>query len=67
MRRRNWRLVLGGMVLIVMALVFYIFMLLNASSSTDPVGLMKFVGSISGAAFGISLVLILLGLIGKET
>jgi hypothetical protein len=61
MRRRNWRLVLGGMVLIVMALVFYIFMLLNASSSTDPVG------PISGAAFGISLVLILLGLIGKET
>ena len=66
MRRRNWRVVLAGFVLILFAAGFYFFMLSVASSSTDPAALMQTVGSVSGAAIGISLVMILLGLIGKK-
>ena len=66
MRRRNWRFVLTGSVLILLALGFYFFMLSIASASTDPAALMQTVGTVSGAAVGISLVLILLGLVGKK-
>jgi hypothetical protein len=41
-------------------------MLSIASTSTDPAALMQTVGTVSGSAVGISLVLILLGLIGKK-
>jgi hypothetical protein len=57
---------IAGFVLIVMALGFYVFMLSMASASTDPVALMQTVGGVSGAAVGISLVMILIGLIGKK-
>ena len=66
MRRRNWRFVITGFVLILLALGFFFFMLSVASTSTDPAALMQTVGTVSGAAVGISLVLILLGLIGKK-
>lgn len=66
MRRRNWRFVITGFVLILLALGFFFFMLSIASTSTDPAALMQTVGTVSGAAVGISLVLILLGLIGKK-
>lgn len=66
MRRRNWRLVLTGIVLIILALVFYFLMLNSASSSADPAALMEIVGGIAGAAFGVSILFILIGLIGKK-
>ena len=66
MRRRNWRLMLAGILLIVLALGFYFFMQSIAPGSNDPAALMQTVGSVSGAAAGLSLVLILLGLIGKR-
>ena len=66
MRRRNWRLVLAGVVLVIMALVFYFLMLFSASNSSDPAALMQFVGSIAGAAFGVSVLLIIIGLIEKK-
>jgi hypothetical protein len=66
MRRRNWRFVITGFVLILLALGFFFFMLSIASTSTDPAALMQTVGTVSGAAVGISVVLILLGLIGKK-
>ena len=66
MRRRNWRFVITGFVLILLALGFFFFMLSIAGTSTDPAALMQTVGTVSGAAVGISLVLILLGLIGKK-
>ena len=66
MRRRNWRFVITGFVLILLALGFFFFMLSVASTSTDPAALMQTVGTVSGVAVGISLVLILLGLIGKK-
>lgn len=66
MRRKNWRIVIAGLVLIVFALVFFFFMLSVASKSNDPVALMRTVGTVSGAIGGISLVMIVIGLIGKK-
>ncbi len=66
MRRRNWRMIIVGFVLIVLALGFYFFMLSIASTSTDPMALMQTVGTVAGAAVGISLVMIIIGLIGKK-
>lgn len=66
MRRKNWRLVIAGLVLAVFALVFFLFMLSIASKSNDPAALMRTVGTVAGVAGGISLVMILLGLLGKR-
>ena len=66
MRRRNWRVVGTGIFLIVLALGFFFFMSTVASQSTDSVEFMRTVGSVSGTAVGISVVMILFGLIGKR-
>jgi hypothetical protein len=66
MRRKNWRIVIVGFVLIVIAIAFYFFMLSIASKSTDPVALMQTVGQVAGAVGGLSLVMIIIGLIGKK-
>jgi hypothetical protein len=66
MRQKNWRIVIVGFVLIVLALGFYFFMLSIASTSTDAVALMQTVGTVSGAAVGISIAMIIIGLIGKK-
>ena len=66
MRRRNWRVVITGLILIVLAAGFFFFMSSIASSSTDPTALMQTVGTVSGILIGISAVLIILGLIGKK-
>ena len=66
MRRKNWRVVIAGVFLIVMALVFFFFMLSIASKSNDPVALFQTVGTVVGAVGGISLVMIIIGLIGKK-
>ena len=66
MRRRNWRVVITGFILIILALGFYFFMLSASSASTDPVAMMQTVGAVSGAAIGLSIVMIILGLIGKK-
>ena len=46
MRRKNWRVVIAGVFLIVMALVFFVFMLSIASRSNDPVALFQTVGTV---------------------
>jgi multidrug resistance efflux pump len=66
MRRKNSRVVIVGFVLMILAVGFYFFMLSIASQSTDPVALMQTVGTVAGAVVGISLVMIILGLIGKK-
>jgi len=66
MRQRNWRIVIVGFFLIVLALGFYFFMLSIASKSTDPTVLMQTVGRVSGTVIGISFAMILIGLIGKK-
>jgi hypothetical protein len=66
MRRKNWRIVVVGFVLIVSALAFYFYMLSIASKSNDPVALMQTVGTVAGAVGGLSLAMIIIGLIGKR-
>jgi len=66
MRQKNWRIVIVGFILTVIALGFYFFMLFAASNSTDPAALMQTVGTVTGAVVGISLVMIIIGLIGKK-
>ena len=66
MRRRNWRIVIVGFILIFLAIGFYFSMSSIALTSTDPAALMRTVGTVAGAAVGLSVALILLGLIGKK-
>jgi len=66
MRRKNWRIVVVGVVLIVMALAFYFYMLSIASKSNDPVALMQTVGQVAGVVVGLSIAMIIIGLIGKR-
>jgi multidrug resistance efflux pump len=66
MRRRNWRFVATGVLFIVLAVGFFFFMTLMAPQSTDPAEMMRIVGQASGVVVGISVVLIILGLIGKK-
>jgi hypothetical protein len=49
-----------------MALVFFVFMRSIASTSNDPVSLMQTVGIVTGVITGISIVMIIAGLIGKR-
>jgi hypothetical protein len=66
MRRRNWRVVSAGVLLIVLALAFYFVMVANAGSSTNPLELMRLTGALSGGAIGLSVAMIIIGLIGKK-
>ena len=66
MRHRNMRIVIVGVVLLIMALVFFAFMRSIASTSNDPVSLMQTVGAVTGVVTGISIVMIIAGLIGKR-
>ena len=66
MRQRNWRIVIVGFVLIAIALAFYFYMLSIASKSNDPAALMQTVGTVTGAVGGLSIVMIVIGLIGKK-
>jgi len=67
MRRRNWRVVIAGAFLIVLAAGFSAFMLTMAPKSNDPAAMMETVGQVSGVAGAIGLVMIVFGLIGKRS
>ena len=66
MRQRNWRLIAVGTVLLVLAALFFLSMRDLTLWSNDPVALMRTVGEVSGAVGGISLVMIVFGLIGRR-
>jgi TRAP-type mannitol/chloroaromatic compound transport system permease large subunit len=66
MRRRNWRIVIVGAALVVIAIGFFLFMLSIASKSNDPAALMQTVGTVSGVVGGIAIAMIIIGLIGKK-
>jgi hypothetical protein len=66
MRKRNWRLIAVGTVLLVLAILFFLSMQDMTLWSNDPVALMRTVGEVSGAVGGISLVMIVFGLIGRK-
>lgn len=67
MRQKNWRVVIVGGVLIGLALVFVLVMMSLAPQSTDPQALMETVGATAGVVVGISVAMIIYGLIGKKT
>jgi hypothetical protein len=66
MRQRNWRLIAVGTVLLVLAVLFFLSMRDMTLWSNDPVTLMRTVGEVSGVVGGISLVMIVFGLIGSK-
>ncbi|HEX9209437.1 MAG TPA: hypothetical protein VF901_02905 [Bradyrhizobium sp.] len=66
MRKRNWRLIAVGTVLLVLAVLFFLSMRDMTLWSNNPVALMRTVGQVSGAVGGISLVVIVFGLIGSK-
>jgi hypothetical protein len=63
---KNWRFVITGIVLIILALAFYLFMVVIAPRSTDPVAVLQTAGTVSGVASGLATALIVLGLLGKR-
>ncbi len=66
MRQRNWRLMFTGFLLLALAVGFFFFMLPLAGRSTDPEMFARLIGQVSGVAGGLSLVIIIFGLIGKK-
>jgi hypothetical protein len=66
MRKRNWRLIVTGVILILGAGAFLFEMRGLASRSHDPVEMMKTVGQVSGVAVAIGLFLLALGMVGKR-
>jgi hypothetical protein len=66
MRKTNWRLVITGLALIILALVFFVGMLTMTGRSNDPAAMMQIVGQVSGAAGGIGLLMAIFGVIGRR-
>ena len=66
MRKRNLRLIVVGVVLLGAAGLFFLAMMGMIPKSNNPVALMRTVGQVSGAVGGLSLAMIIIGLIGKK-
>jgi hypothetical protein len=66
MRRTNWRVVIVGSVLALLAVGFFFYMWGIAPQSNDPKAMMQTVGEASGVVVGIGLVMAVLGLIGRK-
>jgi hypothetical protein len=66
MRRRNWRVIITGFVLLLGVLAFYFYMLSIASKSNNPAELMRTVGQVAGAVGGIAIAMMIFGLIGRK-
>ena len=67
MRTRNWRFIITGLIFLGLSIGFFFFMQTIAAQSTDPVEFMRIVGQAAGVGTGISLVMIVAGLIGKTS
>ena len=66
MRRTNYRFILTGLLMLLIAGGFFIWMLDLAPKSNDPKELLRIAGMASGAVGGIGLVLIFLGAVGTK-
>jgi hypothetical protein len=67
MRKTNWRLVIVGLVLVVLAAGFFVGMMAMTSRSNDPVALMQTVGTVSGVVGALGLVMALFGFRGTRS
>jgi hypothetical protein len=66
MREPNWRLVIVGTVIIVLAIAFFAGMALMAGRSNDAIAMMQTVGTVSGAVGGLGAVMAVFGIIGRR-
>ena len=66
MRRRNWRVVVVGLSVLVLAAGFFLGMTTIAPRSNDPVALMRTVGQVSGVGVVLGLLMIVVGAIGRK-
>ena len=66
MRQPNKRVAFTGAGLVAAAIVFFLFFLGIAGKSNDPKALMETVGQVSGVAGAIGIVMIVLGMRGKN-
>ena len=67
MRQKNLRVAATGAGLIVLAAIFFLWMWVSlAAKSTDPIGLMQTVGTVSGVGVGLGLAMVVFGMIGKR-
>ena len=66
MRQRNWRLVIVGIFLIVIAFAIFLFVPSLGAYSTDPVEFTRIIGQVAEVVIGVSVALIIIGLIGKK-
>lgn len=67
MRQRNWRLVIVGIFFIVVGFAVFLFVPSLGAFSTDPVEFTRLIGQIAQFIIGVSVALIIFGLIGKKT
>jgi hypothetical protein len=67
MRKANWRLMITGLVMIVLAIGFFAGMGLMTGRSNDPAAMMQTVGQVSGVVGGLGLVFAIFGAIGRRT
>jgi hypothetical protein len=66
MKAANPRVVFAGTFLLILAIGFFLLMLTMAPSSTDPVELMRTVGTVSGVCGGIAIWLMAIGWLKKR-
>jgi hypothetical protein len=66
MRQRNWRLVIVGIFFIVIGFAIFIFVPSLGAYSTDPVEFTRLIGQIAQFVIGISVAMIIFGLIGTK-
>lgn len=64
MHKRNWRFVFTGVFFLIIAVFFFTIPL--AENSTNPQAFREIIGQVTGVAGGVSVALILIGLIGKN-
>jgi hypothetical protein len=67
MRKKNWRLIIVGLVLLALVVLFFLFMLGMVPRSNDPAALMSTVGQVSGVVGGIAVAMIIVGVVGRKT
>jgi hypothetical protein len=66
MRKTNWRLVVVGLVMLVLACGFFVAMASMATQSNDPVALMQTVGTVSGVVGALGAVMAIFGFVGRR-
>ena len=66
MRQKNWRLIISGPIFMLGAVAFFWLMAGQMPQSTDPSGMMRDVGEVSGLIGTIGLALLVAGLLGWQ-